>query len=117
VKVAVAAMPAPQRRGVEWAAATRKRSQAAEAAKAEAAAKTGTPRWVAVPEAAIGWSFQAALEATEEEAAAMRLQRCQEEATVVGRSRPYRAESVAAAAGWVAVGSLLAAQFPCRCSR
>ena len=50
---AAAAMPAPQRRGGEWAEARRTRFRAAEAAKAAAAAMPGTPRWVAAREAAM----------------------------------------------------------------
>ena len=112
-----AAMQWAQHREEGWAAVMRKRFRAAEAVKEEVAATPSTPQWVAVRGVAMRWSFQAALAVTEEEAAAMRLQRCQEEATVVGRSRPYQAESAAAAAGWAAAGPPLAVQFPCRCIR
>jgi|LakMenE01Jun11ns_1017448.scaffolds.fasta_scaffold9849462_1 hypothetical protein len=110
----VAAMPAPQRQGEEREEARRTRFQEAEAAKAAVAAMPGTPRWVAVQGAVMRWSFRVASAARGEVAVAMRLPRYREAATVVGRSRPCPVGSGGTAA---ATGPLLAAQFPCRCSR
>ena len=106
--------PRPVEEQVE---ATRTQFRAAAAAKAEAAAMSSIPRWVAALEAAMRCSFRAAWEATEGAEAAMRRPPYQEAATAAGMSKPYRAVWAVMAVGWVVARLPSAVQFPCRCSR